>query len=97
MESDQRADWPSRLLTDTRVTQFWDDRKVLGNWAKERRCVSAATLQHVLELFPLLVPASGAIKKKMGLREPDTSSPADLLRDLFPGASMRVPLLKHAQ
>jgi hypothetical protein len=32
MTSDQREEWPSKLLTDRRVTQFWDDRKLLGNW-----------------------------------------------------------------
>lgn len=32
MASDQRSQWPSRLLTDGRVTHFWDDKKILGNW-----------------------------------------------------------------
>ena len=32
MTSDQRAEWPSKLLTDRRVTHFWDDRKLLSNW-----------------------------------------------------------------
>ena len=32
MTSDQRAEWPSKLLTDRRVTHFWDDGKLLGNW-----------------------------------------------------------------
>jgi hypothetical protein len=32
MTSDQRSQWPSRLLTDRRVSHFWDDGKTLGNW-----------------------------------------------------------------
>lgn len=32
MSSDQRTEWPSKLLTDRRVIPFWDDRKLLGNW-----------------------------------------------------------------
>ncbi len=32
MNSDQRAEWSSKLLTDSRVTHFWDDNKILGNW-----------------------------------------------------------------
>ena len=32
MTSDRREEWPSKLLTDRRVTHFWDDKKLLGNW-----------------------------------------------------------------
>jgi hypothetical protein len=32
MTSDQRSQWPSNLITDRRVTHFWDERRLLGNW-----------------------------------------------------------------
>jgi hypothetical protein len=32
MSSDQRSQWPSNLITDRRVTHFWDERKLLGKW-----------------------------------------------------------------
>jgi hypothetical protein len=32
MTSDQRSQWPSKLITDSRVIHFWDEKKLLGNW-----------------------------------------------------------------
>ncbi len=30
--SDDRSRWPAGLLTDRRVTHFWDEEKVVGRW-----------------------------------------------------------------
>ena len=32
MTSDQRSRCPSKILTDGRVAQFWDEGRVLGTW-----------------------------------------------------------------
>jgi hypothetical protein len=51
MTSDQRAEWPSKLLTDRRVTHFWDDRKLLGNWYAMFREFSKAPGDVVWDAF----------------------------------------------
>ncbi len=32
LDSDSRSRWPKDLLTDRRVTHFWDEKKVVGRW-----------------------------------------------------------------
>ena len=51
MTSDQRAEWPSKLLTDRRVTHFWDDRKLLGNWYATFREFSKGSGNAVWDAF----------------------------------------------
>ena len=29
---DERATWPSGLLSDPRVTHYWDEKKIVGTW-----------------------------------------------------------------
>lgn len=29
---DERSTWPSGLVSDPRVTHYWDEQKVVGNW-----------------------------------------------------------------
>lgn len=32
LKSDARSGWPDGALTDSRVTHYWDEDKVLGRW-----------------------------------------------------------------
>jgi hypothetical protein len=43
--SDSESRWPSDLLTDPRVTHFWDAEKVVGTWYGEH--VTAKSSGHV--------------------------------------------------
>jgi hypothetical protein len=51
MTSDQRSQWPSKLLTDSRVVHFWDDRKILGNWYATFKEFSKASGDTVWDAF----------------------------------------------
>lgn len=51
MTSDGRAEWPARLLTDSRVTHFWDDNKLLGNWYATFREFSKGSGDTVWDAF----------------------------------------------
>ncbi len=51
MTSDQRSEWPSKLLTDARVTNFWDERKLLGNWYAKFKEFSKGTGDAVWDAF----------------------------------------------
>jgi hypothetical protein len=51
MSSDQRSQWPSIMLTDGRVTHFWDDRKLLGNWYAMFKEFSKASGDAVWDAF----------------------------------------------
>jgi hypothetical protein len=51
MKSDQRSEWSSKLLTDRRVIQFWDDNKLLGDWYAAFRQFSPAQGGTVWDAF----------------------------------------------
>ena len=51
MTSDQRSQWPSKLLTDSRVVHFWDDKKLLGNWYSMFKEFSKASGDAVWDAF----------------------------------------------
>jgi hypothetical protein len=51
MKSDQRTEWSSKLLADRRVTQFWDDNKLLGDWYAAFRQFSKASGHTVWDAF----------------------------------------------
>ena len=36
MPADSRSKWPAALLTDSRVTHWWDEGKVVGRWFAPR-------------------------------------------------------------
>lgn len=36
VETDERARWRGDLLTDSRVVQYWDERKTIGQWYAAR-------------------------------------------------------------
>ena len=36
VESDARENWPKELLTDPRVTHFWDEARIVGRWFAPR-------------------------------------------------------------
>ena len=39
---DQRSKWDGSLLSDPQVTQFWDEKKIVGRWLVERGVVDYA-------------------------------------------------------
>ncbi len=37
LAGDSRGAWDSSLLDDSRVTEYWDDRRIVGSWFYEHR------------------------------------------------------------
>ncbi len=51
LPSDERSEWPAKLLTDERVTHFWDEKRVLGNWYRTFKEVSKGPDDVVWDAF----------------------------------------------
>ena len=67
MKSDQRTEWSSKLLTDRRVIQFWDENKLLGDWYAGFREFSKVPGRTVWDAFFVYSPDSTWTNQPSGL------------------------------